>query len=71
MYGRLYPSQYKGRLYLSWYKRDEGGDDKVLVTVRFKAKDDLILGLRDRYMTMILQLPSFLDVSPVKRVVIR
>ena len=42
MYKRLYPS---------WYKRDKGGNNKVLVTVWlevwFEAKDDSISGLRD------------------------
>ena len=38
MYKRLYPSRYKSRLYLSWYKRDEGGNNKVLVTVWLEAK---------------------------------
>ena len=40
MYERLYPSRYESRLYPKWYKRDEGGDDEVLVTVRLEAKDE-------------------------------
>ena len=44
MYKRLYPSRYKSRLYPSWYERDKGGNDKVLITVRLKvwleAKDE-------------------------------
>ena len=67
MYGRLYPSRYESRLYPSRYERDEGGDDEVLVTVRLETKDDSISGSRDRHVTMALQLPSLLDVSPVKR----
>ena len=61
MYRRLYPSR---------YERDEGGNDKMLVTVRLEAKDESISGSRDRHVTMALQLPSFLDLSPVKRVII-
>ena len=41
MYRRLYPSWYEGRLYPSRYKRDEDGNDEVLVTVWLKAKDEL------------------------------
>ena len=37
MYGRLYPSRYESRLYPSRYERDEGGDDEVLITVRFEG----------------------------------
>ena len=70
MYGRLYPSRYESRLYPSWYERDKGGDNEVLVTVRLETKNDSILGSRDRHVTMALQLPSLLDVSPVERVVI-
>ena len=58
MYGRLYPSRYKSKLYPSRYKRDEGGDNNVLVTVWLEVKDDLILGSRDRHVTMALQLIS-------------
>ena len=57
IYERLYLSHYKSKLYPSWYKRDEGGDNEVLVTVWlevwlevwFKVKDELklILQLRD------------------------
>ena len=68
MYERLYPSRYESRLYPKWYKRDEGGDDEVLVTVWLEAKDDSISISRDRHVTMVLQLPSLLDVSPVERI---
>ena len=47
MYRRLYPSRYENRLYLSQYKRDESGDDEVLVTVWLEAKDKSISGSRD------------------------
>ena len=70
MYGKLYPNRYESRLYPSRYERDEGGDNKVLVTVQLETKDDSILESHDRHVTMALQLPSLLDVSPVKRVVI-
>ena len=61
MYGRLYPSR---------YKKDEGGNNKVLITVWLEAKNESISGSRDRHLTMALQLPSLLDVSPVECVVI-
>ena len=44
------------RLYLSWYKRDEGGNDKVLITVWLEAKDELISGSRNRHVTMALHI---------------
>ena len=43
IYERLYLSQYKSRLYLNQYERDEDSNDKVLVIVWLEAKDDLIL----------------------------
>ena len=46
-YGRLYPSRYESRLYPNRYKKDKGDNNKVLITVLLKAKDDLILGSRD------------------------
>ena len=70
MYRRLYLSWYKSRLYSSRYKRDESDDNKVLITVWLEVKNDLILGLRDRNVTMALQLLSLLDVSLVKRIII-
>ena len=45
MYERLYPSR---------YERDEGGNDKMLVTVWLEAKDESILGSRNRHVTMAL-----------------
>ena len=45
MYRRLYPSRYKSRLYPSRYKRDRGGNDEVLVTVRLEAKDDVEINI--------------------------
>ena len=54
IYERLYPSRYESKLYSSRYKRDKGGDDNVLIMVWLEAKNDLILGLRDRYVTMAL-----------------
>ena len=38
MYERLYPS---------WYKRNKGGNNKVLVTVWLEANDDSISGSHD------------------------
>ena len=70
MYRRLYPSWYKNRLYPSCYEKDEGGNNKVLVTIWFEAKDKSILGSLDRYVTMILELHSLLDVSCIKRIII-
>ena len=47
MYKRLYPNQYKNRLYLSRYKRDKGDNNNVLVTgwlkIWLKAKEELRL----------------------------
>ena len=53
MYKRLYPNWYKSKLYPSRYKRDECGNNKVLVTIELEvwleAKDKLrlILGSHD------------------------
>ena len=37
MYRRLYSSWYKSKVYQSRYKGDEGGNDKLLVTVWLKV----------------------------------
>ena len=70
MYRRLYPSWCKSRLYPSRYKRDKGGNNEMLVTVGLEAKDESISGSRDRHVTIALQLPSLLNVSPIKCVII-
>ena len=54
MYKRLYPNQYKSRLYLSWYERNEGGNNKILVTVQLEAKNESILGSYDHHVTIVL-----------------
>ena len=70
IYERLYPSRYKSRLYPIRYKRNEGGNDEVLITVWLEAKDDLISRSCNRHVTMALQLSSLLDVSSVKCIII-
>ena len=54
IYGRLYPSRCKSRLYPSQYEKNEGGDNEVLITAQLEAKDKSILGSRDRHVTMAL-----------------
>ena len=54
MYKRLYLSWYESKLYPSQYKSNKGGNDKMLVIVWLKAKDDLILRLCDFYVTIAL-----------------
>ena len=45
MYRRLYPSWYKSSSYPSRYERDEGGNNKVLITIWLEAKDDIKINI--------------------------
>ena len=38
IYKRLYTNWYKNKLYSSCYKKDEGSNNKVLVTIAKKVK---------------------------------
>ena len=76
IYWGLYPSWYKSRLYPSWYKRDEGGNNELLVTVWLEEKDDLksITESRDRWtqswnhMTMALQMKTKIIMIIIKTI---
>ena len=76
MYKKLHPSR---------YKKDAGGNNEMLITVWLEAKDELRSILRsmlrshnnnteseshDLYAIMALQLSFFLDVNPVKYIMI-